>query len=107
VPTPHKGPSPTESNTAARLARAGEKAGILAEALPWMQRFHGKIVVVKYGGNAMVDDELKQAFARDMVFLRLAGIPVSSAVACASPPPRPSTSYGWCWSGRSAASWSG
>jgi len=74
VPTPHKGPAPTESNTAARLARAGEKAGILAEALPWMQRFHGKIVVVKYGGNAMVDDELKQAFARDMVFLRLAGI---------------------------------
>ncbi len=57
-----------------RLERAGEKAGILAEALPWLQRFHGKIVVVKYGGNAMIDDELKQAFARDMVFLRLAGI---------------------------------
>ncbi|MDT7619007.1 MAG: acetylglutamate kinase [Pseudonocardiales bacterium] len=58
----------------ARLKRAGEKAGILAEALPWMQRFHGRIVVVKYGGNAMIDEELKQAFARDMVFLRLAGI---------------------------------
>ena len=57
-----------------RLARAGEKAAILAEALPWLQRFHGRIVVVKYGGNAMVDDELKQAFAQDMVFLRLAGI---------------------------------
>ena len=57
-----------------RLARAGEKAGILAEALPWLQRFHGRVVVVKYGGNAMVDEELKQAFARDMVFLRLAGI---------------------------------
>jgi acetylglutamate kinase len=57
-----------------RLDRAREKAGILAEALPWMQRFHGRIVVVKYGGNAMIDDELKQAFARDMVFLRLAGI---------------------------------
>jgi len=39
-----------------------------------LQRFHGRIVVVKYGGNAMVDDELKQAFARDMMFLRLAGI---------------------------------
>jgi acetylglutamate kinase len=58
----------------ARLERAGEKAGVLAEALPWLQRFHGKIVVVKYGGNAMVDEELKQAFAQDMVFLRLAGI---------------------------------
>lgn len=57
-----------------RLHRAREKAGILAEALPWMQRFHGRVVVVKYGGNAMIDEELKQAFARDMVFLRLAGI---------------------------------
>ena len=57
-----------------RLGRAGEKAGVLAEALPWLQRFHDKIVVVKYGGNAMVDEELKQAFAQDMVFLRLAGI---------------------------------
>jgi acetylglutamate kinase len=57
-----------------RLARAGEKAGILAEALPWLQRFHGRVVVVKYGGNAMIDEELKQAFAQDMVFLRLAGI---------------------------------
>ncbi len=68
VPTPPDGP------TAARLARAGEKAGILAEALPWLKRFHGRIVVVKYGGNAMIDDELKRAFAQDMVFLRLAGI---------------------------------
>jgi acetylglutamate kinase len=58
----------------ARLERAGEKAGVLAEALPWLQRFHDKIVVVKYGGNAMVDEDLKQAFAQDMVFLRLAGI---------------------------------
>lgn len=57
-----------------RLAHAGEKAGVLAEALPWLQRFHDKIVVVKYGGNAMVDDTLKTAFAQDMVFLRLAGI---------------------------------
>jgi acetylglutamate kinase len=56
------------------LAGAAEKAGILAEALPWLQRFHDRIVVVKYGGNAMVDEQLKQAFAQDMVFLRLAGI---------------------------------
>jgi acetylglutamate kinase len=58
----------------ARLAHAGEKAAVLAEALPWLQRFHGRIVVVKYGGNAMVDETLKAAFAQDMVFLRLAGI---------------------------------
>ena len=50
------------------------KAGILIEALPWLQRFRGAIVVVKYGGNAMVDDELKRAFAQDMVFLKLAGL---------------------------------
>jgi acetylglutamate kinase len=62
-------PTPVE-----RLAGAAEKAGILAEALPWLQRFHGRIVVLKYGGNAMVDEQLKQAFAQDMVFLRLAGI---------------------------------
>ena len=53
---------------------AGEKAAVLAEALPWLQRFHGQVVVVKYGGNAMVDERLKAAFAQDMVFLRLAGI---------------------------------
>ncbi|OZM70075.1 acetylglutamate kinase [Amycolatopsis antarctica] len=58
----------------ARIAAAGEKAGVLIEALPWLQRFHGATVVVKYGGNAMVDDALKQAFAQDMVFLRLAGL---------------------------------
>lgn len=49
------------------------KAATLAAALPWLKAYHGKIVVVKYGGNAMVDDELKQAFAEDIVFLRMAG----------------------------------
>lgn len=53
--------------------RAMEKAAILAGALPWLERYHGKIVVVKYGGNAMVDDDLKKAFAEDIVFLRYAG----------------------------------
>ncbi|MGH3516413.1 MAG: acetylglutamate kinase [Haloechinothrix sp.] len=57
-----------------RLASAAEKAGVLIEALPWLQRFHGATVVIKYGGNAMIDDKLKQAFAQDMVFLRLAGL---------------------------------
>ncbi|GGG11302.1 acetylglutamate kinase [Rhodococcoides trifolii] len=51
-----------------------EKAGILAGALPWLQQWTGKIVVVKYGGNAMVDDTLKRAFAADMAFLRTVGI---------------------------------
>ncbi len=57
-----------------RLATASEKAAILIETLPWLQRFHGATVVVKYGGNAMIDESLKQAFAEDMVFLRLAGL---------------------------------
>ncbi|RZS29758.1 N-acetylglutamate kinase [Herbihabitans rhizosphaerae] len=56
------------------ITEASAKAGVLIEALPWLQRFHGKTVVIKYGGNAMVDDELKAAFAQDMVFLKLAGI---------------------------------
>jgi len=53
--------------------KATTKAAILAEALPWLKKYHDKILVVKYGGNAMTDDTLKQAFAEDIVFLRLAG----------------------------------
>ncbi|MBA4023992.1 MAG: acetylglutamate kinase [Gordonia sp.] len=51
-----------------------DKAHVLAEALPWLKRFSGKVIVVKYGGNAMIDDRLKAAFAEDMVFLRTCGI---------------------------------
>jgi acetylglutamate kinase len=51
-----------------------DKAATLIEALPWLERFHGRIVVIKYGGNAMTDDHLKQAFAQDIVFLRYAGL---------------------------------
>jgi acetylglutamate kinase len=50
------------------------KASTLIEALPWLARFTGSIVVVKYGGNAMLDTELQKAFAADMVFLRYVGI---------------------------------
>ena len=50
------------------------KAQVLAEALPWLKQLHGKIVVVKYGGNAMTDDVLRCAFAADMAFLRNCGI---------------------------------
>jgi acetylglutamate kinase len=52
------------------------KAGVLAEALPYIQRFHGKIIVVKYGGNAMTDEHLKRCFARDVVLLNLVGMNV-------------------------------
>ncbi|MBV9321821.1 MAG: acetylglutamate kinase [Mycobacterium sp.] len=50
------------------------KAQVLAEALPWLKQLHGRIVVVKYGGNAITDDTLRQAFAADMAFLRNCGI---------------------------------
>ncbi len=53
--------------------RATDKAATLAQALPWMKKYHGTVIVVKYGGNAMVDEDLKRAFAEDVVFLRLAG----------------------------------
>ncbi|MEU4601112.1 acetylglutamate kinase [Nocardia sp. NPDC023988] len=51
-----------------------DKAHVLADALPWLQKFRDKIVVVKYGGNAMIDDDLKSAFAADMAFLRTVGV---------------------------------
>ena len=50
------------------------KAEVLAEALPWLKQLHGKIVVIKYGGNAMTDEALREAFAADMAFLRNCGI---------------------------------
>jgi len=49
-------------------------AQVLTEALPYIQRFAGKTLVIKYGGNAMVDDELKNSFARDVVLMKLVGI---------------------------------
>ncbi|BDO42514.1 acetylglutamate kinase [Cellulomonas sp. NTE-D12] len=54
--------------------RPDQKAEVLIQALPWLRKFSGALVVVKYGGNAMVDDELKRAFAADMVFLRQVGL---------------------------------
>ncbi len=53
---------------------ASMKAAVLAEALPYIKRFHGKMVVIKYGGNAMTEEHLKQSFARDIILLRLVGI---------------------------------
>jgi len=62
------------SSDAVNDLRPDQKAEVLIEALPWLQEFAGALVVVKYGGNAMVDDVLKAAFAEDMVFLRRVGL---------------------------------
>ena len=53
---------------------AHKKAQILVEALPYIKRFHKKTIVIKYGGNAMVDEKLKRSFARDVVLLKLVGM---------------------------------
>ena len=95
------------------MPEAGEKAVILAEALPYIREFSGKTVVIKYGGHAMSDPALSDLFAADVVLMRLVGMnPVvvhgggpqisdlmrrlarspSSSTAAASPTPKPSTS---------------
>lgn len=55
-------------------ATGQNKAQILAEALPYIKKFHQKTIVIKYGGNAMIDESLKQSFARDIVLLKLVGM---------------------------------
>lgn len=74
--TPHPDRTATVRGAidAAAIRVAQAKAATLVEALPWLQRFRGALVVVKYGGSAMVDDRLKAAFAQDVVFLRYAGL---------------------------------
>ena len=100
---------------------------MLAEALPWLKHLHHKIVVVKYGGHAMLDDNLRRAFAADMVFLRNCGIlprrrtrrgstsqrdarngsvsPANSRAASGWSPPRCSMWRGWCCSATSVGNW--
>ena len=63
-----------QGKDAARRAAATAKAGTLIEALPWLDRFHGQTVVIKYGGHAMTAQELRAGFAQDLVFLRRAGL---------------------------------
>jgi acetylglutamate kinase len=58
----------------ARRAEATAKAATLIEALPWLDRFHGETVVIKYGGHAMTDEDLRAGFAQDLIFLRFAGL---------------------------------
>ena len=53
-----------------------ERAGILVQALPYIQRYAGKTIVVKYGGNAMIDEELKSAVMSDIILLSIVGINV-------------------------------
>jgi acetylglutamate kinase len=61
-------------STSRDLAIALGKANTLIEALPWLERFHGSVVVIKYGGHAMTDPEVQRAFAADLVFLRYVGL---------------------------------
>lgn len=56
------------------LDHTQQVAQILIEALPYIQQFHGKTIVIKYGGNAMIDDALKESFARDVVLLKVVGM---------------------------------
>ncbi|WP_197479268.1 acetylglutamate kinase, partial [Oleiphilus sp. HI0132] len=53
---------------------AGQVASVLSKALPYIQRFSGKTLVIKYGGNAMENEDLKNSFARDVVLMKLVGI---------------------------------
>ena len=68
--TEHVLPGPARPGAAAAQA----KAATLIEALPWLDRFHGQTVVIKYGGHAMADEPLRLGFAQDVVFLRYAGL---------------------------------
>ncbi|MGW9720753.1 MULTISPECIES: acetylglutamate kinase [Micrococcus] len=75
--SPHTDPATAAApvlSTAGRLDRAESKAEVLVEALPWIRRFAGTVMVVKYGGNAMVSEELRRAFAEDIVFLHHVGV---------------------------------
>ncbi len=64
----------TEQRDSGADADAAAKAQTLIDSLPWLKRFHGETIVVKFGGNAMVSPELQRAFAEDMVYLRYAGV---------------------------------
>ena len=87
-----------------------DRAQVLAEALPYIQKYYGKTIVVKYGGNAMISDELRQAVISDIILLHLVGLRVVVVhgggpeisemlwTACATPMRRP-----WMWYSRCCA----
>lgn len=62
------------TQTAPAAISVHDKVGVLIDAMPWIEAFRGAIVVIKYGGNAMIDLALKRAFAQDIVHLRLLGL---------------------------------
>jgi acetylglutamate kinase len=64
----------SELTTPTDAAQAALKASTLVESLPWLKRFHNQTMVIKFGGNAMIDEDLLRAFAEDIVYLRYAGI---------------------------------
>src|SRR5205085_8548668 len=66
-------PSPTMTDPVLNIPPR-DKAEILAQALPYIRKFHGKTIVIKYGGNAMTDPELQADFAEDVVLLKLVGM---------------------------------
>ena len=62
-----------------------QKASVLLEAMPWLRAYKGATIVIKYGGNAMIDDSLKRAFAADVLFLHQVGLrPVPRSTPCSS-----------------------
>jgi len=67
-------PETSSGHKRINTSEPNQVAEILTEALPYIQKFHGTTMVIKYGGNAMVDESLKQTFARDIVLLKLVGI---------------------------------
>jgi acetylglutamate kinase len=67
-------PLMSPADNSKRREAATAKADTLIEALPWLDRFHGEVVVIKYGGHAMTDEDLRMGFAQDLVFLRYAGL---------------------------------
>ena len=72
--TKNENESENQADAAVDAASAHAKAQVLIDSLPWLKRFHGETIVVKFGGNSMVSPELQRAFAEDMVYLRYAGI---------------------------------
>jgi len=73
-PITYTTPTPVVTSGLTHGLTPQDKASVLIEALPWLKRFSGALFVVKYGGNAMVDENLKRAFAEDMVLLRQVGL---------------------------------
>ena len=103
------------------MSDIANKVETLMEAMPYLQKYQGKIIVIKYGGNAMINEELKDAVMHDVVLLKLLGmkpvlshgggpginkmlekldIPSSSSRACAIPPPTSCVLSRWCSSAR-------